>query len=77
MATLTRSRTAPSALSNPFLESQIPSPFPVDQLVQETEQHQAPGMTVAEDSVALNVQAGPSTLVESALQPVHTVTLVS
>lgn len=76
MATLTRSRTAPSALANPFLDSQIPSPFPVDQLVQETEHDQAPVIAASEDSLALEIQAGPSTLVESVLQPVHTVPLV-
>ncbi|KIM47082.1 hypothetical protein M413DRAFT_440615 [Hebeloma cylindrosporum] len=75
MATLTRSRTAPSALLNPFLDSQIPSPFPVDQLVQDTEQDQAPVISASEGSMASEIQAGPSTLVESVLQPDHTVTL--
>jgi len=74
METLVRSKTAPNALSNPFLESQIPSPFPIDQLLRTREE---PQPSEATTSLTPEIQAGPSNLTKNVLQPAHGVALVS
>lgn len=55
MATLTRPTTKPQVVSNPFLDSQVPSPFPREQLVQSEEEQQGPA--VAESSTAATTVA--------------------
>ncbi|KJA15603.1 hypothetical protein HYPSUDRAFT_48240 [Hypholoma sublateritium FD-334 SS-4] len=55
MATLTRPTTKPQVVSNPFLDSQVPSPFPREQLVQSDEEELAPD--VAESSTAATTVA--------------------
>ena len=67
MATLTRPTTRPQTVSNPFLDSQVPLPFPREQLAQSEEEHLVPDAaesSSAATTVAL-VSGGGATIYQS------------
>ncbi|KAF8966601.1 HECT-like ubiquitin-conjugating enzyme-binding-domain-containing protein [Flammula alnicola] len=71
MATLTRPKTNTRPVSNPFLDSEIPSPFPREQLAQyDSDQRPA-----AEVGASSEIIAGPSTSLEETPESSNTVAL--
>ncbi|PPQ84909.1 hypothetical protein CVT25_004577 [Psilocybe cyanescens] len=68
MATLTRAKTRVESNTLVDLDSQIPTPFPREQLVQGVEQHPAHAMALEASEVS-HSEAGPSITIEHAPAP--------
>lgn len=76
MATLTRPQSLPQSATNSLLNSQIPTPFPVDQLYQDScEDHRPTSSGFNDISPPENVQVVSST--DSTIEGPGTTTLVS
>lgn len=77
MATLTRAKTRVESNTLVDLDSQIPTPFPREQLVQGVEQHPAHAVALEAPEVS-HSEAGPSITIEHAPAPTsESVALVS
>ena len=74
MATLTRPKSLPQSATNSLLNSRIPSPFPIDQLYQDSCEDRRPSAT-SNDISPENVQVASST--DSTIEGPSTATLVS
>jgi hypothetical protein len=75
MATLTRPKSLPQSPTNSLLNSRIPTPFPIDQLYQDSYEDHRPSSGSNDLSPPENVQVASST--DSTIEGPSTTTLVS